>query len=187
MLSSRTRPEWVDAALSDLDALLSDHAHCEKKAAASALALIAGYPEKDELVRRMGALAIEEMQHFRSVHERLRARGLSLGRDRGDPYAQRLFRLARSDRGRLTDRLLILGLIEARSHERLALLGQHVPDADLASFYRKLAEAEERHAESFVELARLYDDPSEVSRRLLALSLAEAEIVASLPLEPRVH
>jgi tRNA-(ms[2]io[6]A)-hydroxylase len=187
MLSSKTRPEWIEAALSDLDALLSDHAHCEKKAAASALSLIAAYPEHDELVRRMSALAIEEMHHFRSVHERVRARGRSLDRDRGDPYAQKLFHLARSDRGRLTDRLLIFGLIEARSHERLALLGEHVEDEELRTFYRKLAEAEERHAELFVDLARLYEHPSEVERRLLVLSAAEAKIVTDLPLEPRVH
>ncbi|MGH9322931.1 MAG: tRNA isopentenyl-2-thiomethyl-A-37 hydroxylase MiaE, partial [Vicinamibacteria bacterium] len=125
MLLSETSPRWVEVAISDLDALLLDHAHCEKKAAASALSLIVAYPSLDELVRRMGALAIEELQHFRMVHERLLGRGKSLGGDPGDPYAQKLMSLARPNHGRLTDRLLLLGLIEARSRERLALLAEH--------------------------------------------------------------
>ena len=35
ILASATDPRWVDAALSDLDAVLSDHLHCERKAAQS--------------------------------------------------------------------------------------------------------------------------------------------------------
>jgi tRNA-(ms[2]io[6]A)-hydroxylase len=185
MLLSETSPLWVEVALSDIDALLDDHAHCEKKAAASALSLIVAYPSHDELVRRMSALAVEEMQHFRMVHERLLSRGRSLGGDRGDPYAQKLLRLARPNRGRLTDRLLLLGLIEARSRERLALLGEHVADPDLARFFRQLSEAEERHADMFRDLAATYDSSSPA--RAAELARAEAEIVRSLPLLPRIH
>jgi tRNA-(ms[2]io[6]A)-hydroxylase len=173
--------------MSDLDALLDDHAHCEKKAAASALSLIVGYPDKDELVRRLSALAVEELQHFRMVHERLIARGRSLGGDKGDPYARKLLSLARPNRGRLTDRLLLLGLIEARSHERLSLLAENLPDRDLARFYQQLSEAESRHAEMFRELAAVYDAPDAVEERLAVLARAEADIVAALPLVPRIH
>ena len=187
MLLSRTDPRWVEVALSDLDALLEDHAHCEKKAAASALSLIAAYPAHDELVRRLSALAVEELQHFRMVHERLVARGGSLGGDKGDPYAKKLLALARPNRGRLTDRLLLLGLIEARSHERLALLGENLPDLELARFYRQLSEAEGRHAEMFRDLAAVYDEPAAVEERLRELSGAEAGITAALPLLPRIH
>jgi tRNA 2-(methylsulfanyl)-N6-isopentenyladenosine37 hydroxylase len=187
VLVSRTPLAWVEVAARDLDALLSDHAHCEKKAAASALSLIAAYPGRSELVRQMAALAIEELQHFRAVHERLVARGRSLGRDSGDPYAQKLLALARADRGRLTDRLLLLGLIEARSHERLSLLGQHLPDPELARFYRQLSEAEARHAAMFQDLACTYEPPEDVMARLLVLAQAEAKIVAELPLLARVH
>jgi tRNA-(ms[2]io[6]A)-hydroxylase len=173
--------------MSDLDALLDDHAHCEKKAAASALSLIVGYPDHDELVRRLSALAVEELQHFRMVHERLLARGRSLGGDKGDPYAKKLLSLARPNRGRLTDRLLLLGLIEARSRERLSLLAQNLLDPDLARFYQQLSEAEARHAEMFRELAAVYDEPQAVEERLAVLARAESEIVASLPLVPRIH
>jgi tRNA-(ms[2]io[6]A)-hydroxylase len=173
--------------MSDLDALLDDHAHCEKKAAASALSLIVGYPDHDELVRRLSALAVEELQHFRMVHERLLARGQSLGGDKGDPYARKLLSLARPNRGRLTDRLLLLGLIESRSHERLSLLAENLPDRDLARFYQQLSEAESRHADMFRDLAAVYDGPEAVAERLGTLARAEAEIVASLPLLPRIH
>jgi tRNA-(ms[2]io[6]A)-hydroxylase len=187
MILSATDPSWLAVALSDLDALLVDHAHCEKKAAASAMSLVAGYPSHTELVRRLSALAVEELQHFRAVHEHLVARGLSLGRDAGDPYAQKLLALARPNHGRLTDRLLLFGLIEARSHERLQLLAANVEDAPLRHFYSQLADAESRHAELFRELACLYDEPRAVEERLADLARAEAEIIATLPLEPRIH
>lgn len=187
VLASRTPLTWVEVAISDLDSLLDDHAHCEKKAAASALSLIVAYPDCDELVRRMSALAIEELQHFRMVHEKLLARGRSLGGDKGDPYAKRLLGLARPNRGRLTDRLLLLGLIEARSRERLSLLADNLSDSDLASFYQQLSEAEARHADMFCELASVYDESGTVEERLVTLSRKEAEIVASLPLLPRIH
>jgi tRNA-(ms[2]io[6]A)-hydroxylase len=186
-LLSTTSPRWVECALSDVDALLADHAHCEKKAAASALSLIVAYPAHDELVRRLSALAVEELQHFRMVHERLIARGRSLGGDKGDPYAKKLLALARPNDGRLTDRLLLLGLIEARSCERLALLGEHLPDPDLARFYRQLSEAEARHADMFRDLAAVYDRKEAVERRLTELSRAEAALLAGLPLLPRIH
>jgi len=173
--------------MSDLDSLLNDHAHCEKKAAASALSLIVAYPDHDELVRRLSALAVEELQHFRLVHERLLARGRSLGGDKGDPYAKKLLSLARPNRGRLTDRLLLLGLIEARSRERLSLLAENLLDLDLARFYQQLSEAEARHADMFRELAAVYDEREAVEARLVVLARAEAEIVANLPLLPRIH
>ncbi len=187
MLLSMTPLAWVEAATANIDAVLSDHAHCEKKAAASALSLIAAYPAEDELVRRLSALAVEELQHFRAVHERLVARGSSLGRDPGDPYAQKLLALARPNRGRLVDRLLLLGLIEERSRERLQLLGEHLTDWELARFYRQLAEAEARHAELFLELALRYEPRPFVQERLRTLARAETEILAALPIEARIH
>ena len=154
------------------------------------MSLVVGYPEHQELVRRMSALAVEELQHFRSVYERIVERGLSLGRDQGDPYAQKLMALARPGdikRGRLTDRLLLFGLIEARSHERLELLAKHLEAPELKKFYGDLAQAESRHAVMFKELACLYDDPDSVEARLEELARSEAQIIASLPIEPRVH
>lgn len=190
VILSVTTERWIDVATSNMDAVLVDHAHCEKKAAASAMSLVVGYPELEQLVRRMSALAIEELQHFRAVFERIVQRGLALGRDQGDPYAQKLMALARANQGRqgrLTDRLLLFGLIEARSHERLDLLATHLEAPDLKRFYADLARAESRHAALFRELACLYDDPEAVDDRLSELASAEAGIVAALPIEPRIH
>lgn len=151
------------------------------------MSLVASYPELEQLVRRMSALAIEELQHFRAAYERIVRRGLALGRDQGDPYAQKLMALARPDRGRLTDRLLLFGLIEARSHERLGLLATHLETPDLKRFYTDLTQAEARHAALFHELACSYDNPEAVAERLGHLATAEADIVGALPIEPRIH
>lgn len=187
VLKSSSDPRWLATALADLDAVLVDHAHCEKKAAATALSLVAAYPDREHLVRRMSALAIEELRHFREVHERICARGLRLGRDPGDPYARGLMQRVRSGGGgRLTDRLLVAGLIEARSHERLQLLAGGIADTGLAAFYAGLARAERGHARMFVELAERYD-PACAAARLGELARHEAELVAGLPLEPRIH
>lgn len=188
MLRVPTDPRWLEVALADFDRVLLDHAHCEKKAAAQALSLVASYPDRARLVQRLTRLAQEELGHFRQVYDRLLARGLTLERDKGDPYAQGLrAHLRRSDPGRLTDLLLVSALIEARSCERLELLAGALPDADLRVFYATLAQAEAGHHRLFVGLAREYDAPDVVARRLDELAEIESEVMTSLPLEPRVH
>ena len=56
-LASTTDPEWARRALCDLDALLLDHAHCEKKAAGMALNLMFRYPGRDFLMQPLSRLA----------------------------------------------------------------------------------------------------------------------------------
>jgi tRNA 2-(methylsulfanyl)-N6-isopentenyladenosine37 hydroxylase len=188
ILRVATDPGWVEVATRRLDEVLLDHAHCEKKAAAQAMSLVATYPERVRLVQRLTRLASEELGHFRQVYDRLVARGLVLRRDAGDPYAQRLRKhLRRDDPGRLTDLLLVSALIEARSCERLGLLAAALEEADLRAFYAGLAQAEAGHERLFVGLAREYDRPEVVAGRLAELAEAEAAIVRDLPLEPRIH
>jgi tRNA-(ms[2]io[6]A)-hydroxylase len=178
----------VQQAVGQFDRVLVDHAHCEKKAAATALSLLSNYPDRERLVRRMSALAIEELRHFRAVHREILARGLVLGRDPGDPYARALMaRVEGSGEARLLDRLLVAALIEARSQERLVLLGDALEDPRLARFYTELARAEGGHATLFVELATGYAGEERARLRLDLFAEAEAEIVASLPIEPRIH
>src|SRR5207244_443485 len=140
----------------DLDATLCDHFHCERKAASSALALVRYYPQDTELVAELAQLAHEETRHMLQVSARLERRGQVLARDRGDGYAAALRRQVRSgEPERQLDLLIICGLIEARSAERLALLGGELgkSDASLGELYRKLAEAEDRHRDLFLRLA----------------------------------
>ena len=50
ILVCKTPTSWIDRALNSLDVLLLDHAHCEKKAATTAIALIHRYPERLSLI-----------------------------------------------------------------------------------------------------------------------------------------
>ena len=45
----------------------------------------------------------------------------------------------------MLDSFLVAGLIEARSHERMALLAAHSPDAELRELYGELLASEARH------------------------------------------
>ncbi len=187
-------PGWTEACLANMDAVLCDHAHCEKKAAVSALSLINSYPQHDELVRRAAALAQEEMRHFAQVHRLVVARGLTLTGDKGDPYVHALRRHMRHGlQQHFMDRLLVSALIEARSCERLQQLGEALATAtlpeqtELAPFYRDLAKREAGHARLFVRLAQRYLDKSQVAERLMELAELEFAAIASVPVSPRIH
>lgn len=156
VLKVPTDPTWVSLACDRIEDVLVDHAHCEKKAAATAMALVSMYPDHSALVAAMVKLAQEELRHFRRVHERILNAGRVLQRDGGDHYAKELLKLTRSTFAeRRTDRLLISALIEARSCERLTLLGEHLPDRELGAFYSGLAKAEAGHYRVFLRLAIL--------------------------------
>jgi tRNA-(ms[2]io[6]A)-hydroxylase len=200
-LGCATTPQWAVGCLAQMDAVLCDHAHCEKKAAVAALSLLNSYPQHAHLVRQMAGLAQEELRHFRQVYRFIEARGLQLPHDAGDPYVGALRRLIRHGKeDHFIDRLLVSALIEARSCERLGLLGQALTtqgaeqvagtsegDADLGAFYLGLAVREAGHAKLFVRLAERYADRGAVTARLADLVAAEADIVQQLPVEPRIH
>ncbi len=183
-----SQPSWIDAAQMNIDRVLLDHAHCEKKAAVNAMALVSRYPERDTLVRAMIELAQEEMEHFQMVYEYIRKRGKELERDPGDPYAQALHQLIRKNEpGRLLDMLLVAALIEARSCERFTILSKAVPDEELRSFYRSLLASEAGHYRTFYDIACEYYPEKEVRQRLDELTDREAEIIQTLPSEPMMH
>ena len=189
-LAAATAPGWFAAARRDLGALLSDHLHCERKAAENALSLVRRYPRHPALVARLGRLAHEETSHLVQVYALLDERQLPLRADTPNHYARALLGEVRGNEpGRCLDALLCAALIEARSHERLALLAEGFAATDesaLADFYAALAAAEDRHAEIYLELATTVA-PQEVVPRLATLAAREAEIIAALPLGPRIH
>ena len=186
-LQAPTPPGWTAVALSDLAGTMSDHAHAEKKAALSAMALLSREPARSDLVGKMAKLAREELRHLDQVLGHLRARGWPLRRDLPDRYAGALLKLRRpSGDAALVDRLLCAALIEARSWERLNLLGEAL-DADLGAFYAELARSEAGHYRLFVELAEQECPAQDVAGRLDELAAAEAAIVRDLPHEPRIH
>jgi tRNA-(ms[2]io[6]A)-hydroxylase len=195
ILASCTHPRWFAAATRDLHALLSDHLHCERKAAENALSLVRRYPHRGDSVDALGRLAHEETSHVVQVAGLIAERGWTPRTDLPNPYARALLAEGRGrEPERLLDALLVAAFIEARSHERLALLAGGFARADragkeqeLAAFYRALANAEERHAETFLALAAPLVPLDELESRLAYFSTREAEIVASLPHVSRVH
>ena len=186
-LRCETDPRWLPHALAHLDAVLVDHAHCEKKAAANALSLLQAYPEVPGLPAHMARLAREESGHLARVLQLLERRGLALGRDPGDPYAQALQGEVRTPAAqRQLDRLLVAAIIEARSCERLGLLAGGLPDADLRRFYGELARSEDGHQRLFLRLATRVHG-SAVQPRLEVLLDSEAELVRRLPIRAAIH
>jgi tRNA 2-(methylsulfanyl)-N6-isopentenyladenosine37 hydroxylase len=182
-----TSPRWTELAVARFDEVLVDHAHCEKKAAAHALSMLAAFPDVPGLARAMARLASEEAGHLSQVLALCDRRGLSLGRDAGDPYAQALHANVRQPRWeRLLDRLLVSALIELRSRERLELLGAELRDAELRGFYLRLADSESGHGELFIRLARRAA-PGEADARFAALAREEARLVRALPVRAAIH
>jgi tRNA-(ms[2]io[6]A)-hydroxylase len=188
-LSYATPKEWAAVALADFDELLRDHAFCERKAHATAMKLVAQYPDRDELVEEMLELATEELLHFRQCYGLMRARGVALGKDAPDPYVQGLRSALRggSEDSVLLERLLLAGIIEARSCERMGLVAEALQDDKLQRFYRRLCEAEARHEAMFEELALRYFDEDRVRTRLGELLEHEAALVQELPWRSSLH
>ena len=87
----------------------------------------------------------------------------------------------------MLDSLLISGLIEARSHERLGLLAIHCPEPDLAKFYHSLMASEARHYGMYWVLADTYFERAVVAQRLEELAIIESQLLATLHPEPRIH
>lgn len=187
-LKSETDARWFDQVDQDLTAVLIDHAHCEKKAAGTALNLMFAYVEDLELCREMTEIVNEELEHFHMVVELLGRRGVRLRRLTPSTYGRKLNDLVRKQEPqRAIDRLLVAGLIEARSCERFSKLAEHVKDQELAEFYRSLFESEARHHTTYTRLAKHFAPAEEVMQRLDKLAELEAEILAASDDPPRMH
>ncbi|HZZ78673.1 MAG TPA: tRNA-(ms[2]io[6]A)-hydroxylase [Gemmataceae bacterium] len=187
-LHTPTPPRWLEHVSANLDELLIDHAHCEKKAAGVAMNLLFAYVDRVELVRAMSDIVQEELSHFHMVLDILERRGVRFRKLPASKYAEKLHRLAdKQEPMRAVDRLLIAAIIEARSCERFGLLRDHLPDAELAAFFGGLFESEARHHSTYVRLAKLFMPEERVTARLAELARAEAEIVAEGEPAPRMH
>ncbi len=187
-LKSSTPQAWFDSVEGSLDELLIDHAHCEKKAAGTAMNLIFAYVEQVELVQAMTEIVNEELEHFHMVLDRLNERGAKFRRLQPSSYGRRLNDLVRKQEpGRAVDRLLVAALIEARSCERFGVLRDRLQDRQLGEFFGSLFESEARHHSTYVRLATKFAPAEEVRARLEELADAEAEILATSTDPPRMH
>jgi tRNA-(ms[2]io[6]A)-hydroxylase len=187
-LKSDTGSRWLTQVDDDLESVLIDHAHCEKKAAATAMNLLGSYIENRPLCQQMIEIVNEELEHFQMVLDLLEQRGIRFRRLKPSSYGRRLHEHVRKQEpDRAVDRLLVASLIEARSCERFAQLAEHVSDPQLTKFYRSLFEAEARHHATYVRLACDFAGESEVRQRLEQLSDCEAAIIADGDDFARMH
>lgn len=189
-LSTESPAAWVSEATREVRELLLDHAHCEKKAASTAINLIFRYPEHAALLKPLSALAREELEHFELVLGVIEARGWAYERQKPSAYAGRLMTEVRKEEpAKLLDTLLCCALIEARSCERMSKLAEAFKpcDEELAELYRGLLASEARHHSLYVDLAREYFDHDEVWARLAHLSAHEGRVLEEPSDELRMH
>ncbi|PLZ26363.1 rubrerythrin family protein [Fischerella thermalis WC542] len=188
ILKQPTSSAWVEQAISNLDIILLDHAQCERKAAGVALNLIFRYPSNAKMVRELTKIAREELEHFEQVNQWLEDRNIPMRPLTPPPYGAGLKAQIRpKEPDRFLDSLLVSGLIEARSHERLGLLATHCPEPKLAKFYHGLMASEARHYGTYWVLADTYFLREIVAKRLEELAIIESELLVNLHPEPRIH
>lgn len=187
-LLAPTPARWFNQIQDRLDLLLIDHAHCEKKAAGVAMNLLFSYVEHGELTRAMTEIVQEELDHFHQVRALLERRGIRFYKLSPSAYGAKLHELVdKHEPRRAVDRLLVAGLIEARSCERFGILRDRLADRELANFYGSLFESEARHHSTYVRLAKEFMTEDSVRTRLNELAAAEAAIIVVGEEQPRVH
>ena len=166
--------------------MLIDHAHCEKKAASTALSLMYRYVDNTDLLNRMSRLAREELRHFEQVLAIMKKRGVSYGHLSPARYAAGLRQEVRTeDPGRLVDVLIVGAIIEARSCERFAALAPHL-DATLSDFYTGLLKSEARHYRDYLTLAEQAAGNS-VEDRVATFLALEQQLIETPDTEFRFH
>lgn len=190
-LQLQTDPRWVNLAEMSLEDVLTDHAYCEQKAAATCISLIQRYNQKEKLVNSLAPIVTEEWGHFRLVLSEIQKRGLKLGRQRKDEYVNALVQFCQaggSEEGRLLDQLLMMAMIEARSCERFKRLSEGLNDDYMRKFYRRFMESEAGHYTLFIELAETYIDKEKVRQRWKEWLNYEADVMQKLEVRgDRLH
>ena len=186
-----TDPRWVDVAAISLEAILTDHAYCEQKAATTCISLIQRYSEREKLVKELAPIVTEEWGHFRMVLNELHKRGWKLGKQRKDQYVNELIAFQRKGgalEDRFLDQLLTMALIEARSCERFKRLSEGLEDNYLRNFYRRFMESEAGHYTLFIELAETYIEKEKVRMRWQEWLAHEVNIMKDLEIRgDRIH
>jgi len=189
-LQFETSTSWAEIAKDNLEQILTDHAFAEQKASANAISIIINYSEETDLVKDMSDIAIEELEHFRMVHQLMIKRGFVLGREQHNDYAkllQKFFPKTKDRRTALINRLLVAALIEARSCERFKVFSENMQDEELSKFYKDLMVSEANHYTLFLGYARKYMDRKTVDEKWKSLLAFEAEMMKSRGTKATVH
>ena len=121
-LAAPTSERWIEQAIARPMEVLIDHAHCERKAAGSAVQLMFRYLCEPGLGEALSPLAREELEHFEQVLALLKSRGRYLEPIPSPGYGADLARqIRKGEPQRMLDSFLVAGLIEARSRYTIAL------------------------------------------------------------------
>src|SRR6267143_1371504 len=179
---------WLPKILSDLPAVLVDHAHLERKAATTALNL-EKYRDLYPRVAELNAIAIEELQHFQLVLDLLKHRGIPFSQPYPSPWLSGLMKSIRNgQRHQVIDHLICCSLIEGRSCEKFQILAKELVgvDPELAKFYGSLVESEGNHYATYLLMARGIDE-TETDRRLDFYLGLDAELIRQPNPLPMLH
>jgi len=184
-----TPPAWIEAVVNDFDAFLLDHADCERKASATAMSLVAKYPNRVEILPELIDIAIEELEHFKLVYALIEKRGMQLTHSiPEDPYIKALMRKMHSGiEERFLDRLLIASLFETRGAERFKIVSEAMLEEDMQQFYKMLWISEARHGHVYVKMALNYFPEDKVYERLQWWINTEGEVVENLEIRAALH
>lgn len=184
-----TDPRWANIAEGNLEEILTDHAWCEQKATTNAITIITMVPEYPEIITELLKIAQEELEHFQMVHEIIKKRGYTFGRERKDDYVGQLFKfiVQGTRENYIIDRMLFAAMIEARSCERFKVLTENIKDEELKVFYKELMISEAGHYATFIKFARQLGDPEKVNQRWEEWLDYEAEIIKSFGKKESIH
>ena len=190
-LAAPTSNAWLEQAVAQPMQVLIDHAHCERKAAGSAVQMMFRHLCEPGLAEVLSPLAREELEHFERVLGLLKQRGRYLEPLAAPAYGATLSKqIRRAEPERMLDNFLVAGLIEARSHERMGLLAEHSPDPDLRLLYRDLLSSEARHFNLFWSLcAQRYPHKVIISRLYELANVETKALMGTLhsPEDVRMH
>ena len=185
-LPCETPQAWIEVALTQQSLMLIDHAHCEKKAASTAMTLMFRYVDRPELLKKMSRLAREELIHFEQVLALMESRGIEYVHLNASRYAAGMRKIVKThEPQRLIDILIIGAFVEARSCERFAKLAPHL-DPELEKFYQSLLKSEGRHYQDYLSLAQSYATES-IDQRIAEFRALEKELILSDDDEFRFH
>ena len=182
-------PAWIEAVMADFDSFLLDHADCERKASATAMSLVAKYPNRVEIIPELIEIGIEELEHFKLVYELIEQRGLQLLHViPEDPYIKALIKSMHSGiEERFLDRLLIGSVVETRGAERFKLVADAMEEPDMQRFYKMLWISEAKHGNVYVKMALNYFTEDKVYDRLRWWIDREGEILKGLEIRAALH
>ncbi len=185
-LGCETPQTWLDAAQDNLPLLLVDHAHCEKKAASTALSFIFRYPNQVQLLKPMSRFAREELRHFEKVLALMHKAGVPFAHLPPARYAKGMRRhMKTSEPHKLIDSLIVGAFIEARSCERFAKLVPFLT-GEMQKFYSGLLAAEANHFQVYLKLARETADFN-IDDRIEMFKHVEADLIMQPDNEFRFH